>query len=157
MDEQLEANKRVVMRYVDEIQNAHRMERLGEIFAENVVDHMNWGNAAWQGLEAYKVSYPRLLQALPDLSSVVQFQIAEGDRVVTFKTASGTQRGRFLGQEPTGRKLTFTIIDIFRVQDGKITDFWGLYDEAGCLRQMGALPAKLPTLEAEPGTELSGS
>lgn len=139
MGQDLEANKRVVRRYVDEIQNEHRLERMGEIFAADVVDHMDLWGGAWQGLAAYEISYPRLLAGLPDLSSVVHFQIAEDDRVVTFKTARGTHLGRFLGQEPTGRALTFTIIDIFRIRDGRISDFWGLIDEAACLRQMGLL------------------
>ncbi len=137
MSHDLDANKRVVRRYIDEIQNAHRLERMGEIFADDVVDHMNLWGSAWQGLAAYRISYPRLLAGLPDLSSVLHFQIAEEDRVVSFKTASGTHRGHFLGQPATGRRLTFTIIDIFRIRDGKISEFWGLIDEATCLRQMG--------------------
>lgn len=139
-EEDLEANKRVVMRYVDEVQNQHRMERIREIFAEDVVDHMNLWGGSWQGLAAYELNYPKLLEALPDLSSIVLFQIAEGDKVVSFKTATGTHRGLFLGQPGTGKRLTFTIIDIFRIRDGKITDFWGLLDEAACYRQMGVLP-----------------
>ncbi len=140
MQHDLDANKRVVMRYVDEIQNQHRMERLGEIFTDDVADHMNLWGGAWQGLAAYRVSYPKMLEGLPDLSSIVHFQIAEGDRVVSFKTATGTHRGLFLGQPATGKRLTFTIIDIFRIRDGKISDFWGLIDEAACLRQMGVIP-----------------
>ena len=36
----LEQNKAVVQRYVDEIQNAHSLDALESIFAENFIDHM---------------------------------------------------------------------------------------------------------------------
>jgi predicted ester cyclase len=35
-----------------------------------------------------------------------------------------THAGEFMGYAPTGRKLTVTWIDIFRVRDGKLVEAW---------------------------------
>jgi len=46
--------------------------------------------------------------------------------VTTHKTYYGTHEGYFLGVVPTHRKIHFEIFDIMRVQNGKITDHWGV-------------------------------
>jgi len=141
MADDLAANKALVRRYVDEVQNGHRIEAMAEIFAADTTDHMNTWGGAFQGANAGVESYRAWLAVFPDLASEVRFQVAEGDKVVSFKTLTGTHRGTYHDVPATGRRVRFTIIDIFRIQDGRITDYWGLVDEAAILEQIGALGA----------------
>jgi predicted ester cyclase len=51
--------------------------------------------------------------------------IAEEDKVVVRGTARAIHdRGEWLGMAPTGNRLKETLIDIFRVKDGKIVEMW---------------------------------
>jgi predicted ester cyclase len=43
-------------------------------------------------------------KAFPDFRSVIEDQIAEGDKVVTRWRASGTHQGEFRGIAPTGKR-----------------------------------------------------
>jgi hypothetical protein len=45
---------------------------------------------------------------------------------------------------PTNRSCSVDEIVIFRVSEGKITEAWEIYDEAGMWRQLGVLPPGAP-------------
>ena len=137
---ELEKNKAVVQRYVDEIQHAHSLDALESIFAENFIDHMaSSGGLFVGGMDGLKRGYAAFLNAFPDLQVTVEEMIAEGDKVVAFKTLTGTHRGTHLGVPPTGKRVTYQIISIYRIEDGKIAAYWGLQDELSLKRQLGAI------------------
>ena len=66
--------------------------------------------------------------------------IAEGDKVVVSWAVQGTQRGRFMDVPPTGKQVTLTGINIYRLRDGKIVERWAEEDGLSLLHQLGALP-----------------
>jgi predicted ester cyclase len=77
--------------------------------------------------------------AFPDLSAVVEAEIAEGDTVVQRIACSGTHRGEFLGQPPTGRRVSWQLIAIQRINaDGRVAEHWASWDQLGVLRQLAA-------------------
>ncbi len=51
--------------------------------------------------------------------------IAEGDLVAVRYTTRAVHSGELFGVAPTGRTLTLTGIEIYRLDDGKIAEFWG--------------------------------
>ena len=61
----------------------------------------------------------------------------DGDLVTAVVTVSGTYQTELMGVAPTGNKVTFSQIDIWRVQDGKITDVWHNFANADILQQIG--------------------
>jgi SnoaL-like polyketide cyclase len=65
------------------------------------------------------------------------WQLADGDRVTTYKTYYGTHEGTFLGVAPTHRKIHFEAVDVMRVQNGKITDHWGVGNLLSLMEQIG--------------------
>jgi predicted ester cyclase len=67
--------------------------------------------------------------------------IAVDDKVVERFTARGTREGELMRIAPTGQTMTLPGIDIFRIQDGKIIERWGIVDQLGLMRQLGAVPA----------------
>ncbi len=108
----LERNKAVVQRYVDEVQNGHSLDTLEGIFAEDFVDHMATYGGQFQGMKGLRRGYSELLEAFPDLHVTVHDLIAEGDKVVIFKTTTGTHRGTYQGISPTGKRVQFENIYI---------------------------------------------
>ena len=55
--------------------------------------------------------------------------------------ASGTHSGHGLGLEPTGRRFEAEQMHMLRIADGRIAEHWGIRDDAGMMRQLGALQA----------------
>jgi predicted ester cyclase len=48
----------------------------------------------------------------------------DGDLVTVVVTVSGAYQTELMSVAPTGKKGTFSLIDIWRIKDGKITDIW---------------------------------
>ena len=78
--------------------------------------------------------------AFPDLQLTLDFQIAEGDRVLNCWTFHGTQTGEFLGIPPTGKEVTFRGLYAARFADGKIVEEVSEVDRYGLMQQLGAIP-----------------
>jgi steroid delta-isomerase-like uncharacterized protein len=93
------------------------------------------------GAQALKEVFTRLLRAFPDLRITIEDLIAEGDKVVSRNSVTGTHRGEYLGRPPTGRSITYQEIFIFRFADGRIAETWGVVDIFSQMRQLGVVPA----------------
>jgi len=78
--------------------------------------------------------------AFPDWHEEVVELVAEGDTVAGRFRCSGTHRGEFLGEPPTGRRMDVEEVFFLRAEDGKFVDFWGLEDSLGRMRQLGLAP-----------------
>ena len=83
-----------------------------------------------------------LRAAFPYFRADIHWQLADGDRVTTYKTYHGTHRGEFFGIASTGRQIQFETEDVMRVQGGKITEHWGVANLFSLMQQLGGLPAK---------------
>ncbi|MQY28378.1 ester cyclase [Nocardia aurantia] len=91
------------------------------------------------GVRAFHYVWTLLLRAYPDIQVHIQDLIAEDDKVVARSVVTGTHRGEYLGQAPTGRTVTYNEIFIARIADGRIVETWGVVDVLAQLRQLGAI------------------
>jgi predicted ester cyclase len=76
-------------------------------------------------------------KAFPDWHSDLHMLVGEGDIVVERFTASGTHQGELMGVAPTGNTVSLKGINIFRVRDGRVVEWWSRLDELGLFRQLG--------------------
>src|SRR5919107_1350520 len=74
--------------------------------------------------EEYKRSVTEFHAALSFAAVTFEYQIAEGDMVVTKFSARCIHRGEFLGVPPSGEEGTYSTIRINRIVRGKVTDEW---------------------------------
>jgi predicted ester cyclase len=81
-----------------------------------------------------------LLRGLPDLRITIKDLIAEGDKVVSRNTVTGTHQGEYMGLPPTGKTVTYNEIFIVRLADGRVAETWGVVDVLSQMRQLGAIP-----------------
>lgn len=79
-------------------------------------------------------------KAFPDATYHPEDLFAEGDKVAYRWSMQGTHTGEFLGIPPSGRRVSTSGIDIWRVEDGRMVEHWGAYDILGLMQQIGALP-----------------
>ena len=82
--------------------------------------------------------------ALPDLHAREQ-DITRGDKVAVRYTVEATHEGNLLGIGPTGRRVRWDAVDIYRFSDGMIIEEWVADDIAAIMYQVGAFaPPWLP-------------
>jgi predicted ester cyclase len=135
----VEANKAVVRRYWNELWNDKRGEIIGEIAAEPVTFHFPGGQAHQPATLTKWFDTAQV--AFPDVHFTLHLELAEGDLVATHWSYIATNTGLFLGRPPTGKQVTDTGTDIFRIKDGKIVEMWVVQDSLGLMQQLGVLPA----------------
>ncbi|MDX3100347.1 ester cyclase [Nonomuraea angiospora] len=96
---------------------------------------------ATTGTQAMKEVLAVLHRAFPDINVHIEDVIAEGDKVVTRNTVTGTHQGEYMGIAPTGRSITYKEILIARFAEGRIAETWAVVDVLSQMRQLGVFPA----------------
>jgi predicted ester cyclase/DNA-binding transcriptional ArsR family regulator len=134
------APKAVVRRNTEEVQTMGNFEVFEELFADDFIDHTPQPGTTPDKAGVRKL-YTYLRSAFPDFHAEIHWQLADGDRVTTYKTYYGTHEGLFLGIAPTHRKIHFETVDVMRVKNGKITDHWGVGNLLSLMQQIGGLEA----------------
>lgn len=136
-----EQNKALIVRFVEEFFNRGNMGVVGEIFAPDFIEHEQLPPGIPNGREGVKVLTTILRSAFPDFKATIDDILAEGDKVVIRMTWSGTQKGEFMGVPATGKRVSFGVIDIIRITNGKLVEHWGQMDSMSLMQQLGAIPA----------------
>jgi steroid delta-isomerase-like uncharacterized protein len=136
-----EAAKAVIRRNTEEVQGGGNFEVFEELFADDFLDHTPQPGRT-PDKDGARQLYKILRTAFPDFHADIHWQLADGDRVTTYKTYHGTHRREFLGVAPTGRKIHFETVDVMRVRGGKITEHWGVANLFSLMQQLGAWPPK---------------
>src|SRR5262249_12026991 len=90
--------------------------------------------------EGVKLLFLMYHSAFSDIQVTIEDIIAEGDKVVGRLTVCGTHTGNFAGIPPTGKRVTFQLMDIFRMVGDTIVEHWGIPDQFGLLQQLGVIP-----------------
>ncbi len=130
-----DANKAVVMRFINEVQIGKDLDVIDELFSPDLVNHPYSGDQH-RAIGQFKDTLAGFFRAFPDLNVTVNEQIAEGDTVATLKTFSATHDGDFFGVPASGKQVEFRVMEFMKVKDGKITDHWGMIDRPTLMRQI---------------------
>ena len=136
---QIERNKSLVRRWIEEGFNKRDMKVVDKIFLESLTinGHPISRDNLKQGMQ-YRFA------AFPDLHVTVEEMIGEGDKVGIWYTAEGTQRGEFEGISATGKRATWFGFDLLQIKGGKISAGRFIDDSLGLMRQLGATLSTLP-------------
>ena len=144
-----EANKAVARRYAEAILK-HDLTLYDEFFSVDSVYH-GPNLPELRGPEARKQFYASLIRAFPDVHLTVDELIAEGDKVVSCWSATGTHRGEWWGSAPSGKKLSWSGTSTLRVAGGKIVDESIQWDALGFMQQLGLAPTTIGQFTATAG------
>lgn len=145
----LDANKALMRRFYDEFWCKGNPDAVDELVAPGFTDHQ-LPPGMQPGPEGLKQLVREWRTGFPDMHEEVDMIFAEGDLVSGRFVLTGTHLGPFFGIAPTGRKVKITGIDIVRIRDGRITDFWYSEDQLSLLRQLGQIPNEpMPAPQAE--------
>lgn len=124
--------------------NAHDLSVLDETAAPGYVDHEQSGQSG-TGVAGTRRRLELFIRAFPDATFEPLDIIADDSCGVIRFRMTGTQRGEFMGIEPTGRTIDLEGVDIVRFNaEGKVAEHWGYTDNLQMLRQLGAVSERMP-------------
>ncbi|MGI0148958.1 MAG: ester cyclase [Thermoplasmata archaeon] len=135
-----QTNEATIRRFYDEVVTRGKMSVVDEITDRSFVDHEPPPPGFKSGIEGTKQLLNAMRTGFPDLQAAVNEVIPHGDKVVARTTWSGTHKGTFMNIPPTGKRVSFDVIDIVRFSGGKAVEHWGVTDNLGLLTQLGAIP-----------------
>lgn len=132
-----EANKRVVAAFYEEVFRKHNLDAVDRFMHDDYIQH-NPDTA--QGKKGFLDFHVGFFAAVPDFCAVINRMIAEDDLVFVFNTITGTHTGYgFLSYPPTGNKIKFDVVDMFRLRDGKLCEHWDVADTRALFSQVGGI------------------
>jgi steroid delta-isomerase-like uncharacterized protein len=139
-DQSNQRNVKLVRDFVETIKNKRQLEKLGDFFMTDYVEHNATVASFGKGIEGYKTFLGHLFSAFPDDKLTIEQIVSEGDRVAYRATETGTHQAIFLGIPATQKQATWTEIQFFRIQDGKIVEHWVDVDIFSWFTQLGVIP-----------------
>lgn len=131
-----EENEALITRWYEEVINGPNPELLHELLAE---DYAHESGSFPEQPGPHRI-LAALLTGFPDLQQTMDEVISTDDIVVVRWTATGTHAGEFQGHAPTGKTATWTGINIFEFECGRIVRVVTELDALGRLEQLGLLP-----------------
>ncbi len=132
-----EANKNIIRRYYEDFWNRWDAAALAELIAPDIEFRGSLGTVA-SGAGAFQQYMETVRAAFPDFHNAIEELIAEDDKVVARLTYTGTHRGELFGVAPTGRRIRYAGIAIFRIAGGRIASGCVLGDTRNLLEQLTA-------------------
>jgi predicted ester cyclase len=138
----IEAHKRSVREFTHIFKNEHNVDGIDHLFAKDFQHH--FAPPVRPGLDGFKDVGRMMNHAFPDVVVTEEDLIANEDTVVERSSAIGTHRGEFMGTGPTGRRIRWTEIHIYRFCEGQIVGHWVEWAMFQLMQQIGAIPGVPP-------------
>lgn len=133
-----EENKAIVRRFI-EAYNSRNLELFDDLVAADDIDHTH----RQEGLEKFRSLFLLAFEAFPDWHERIEDIIAEDDRVWVRVRATGTHTGEWnlfgVPLPPTGRKVAMSMVFIWRIANGRLTEGWEVDEDLDFLRRLGVV------------------
>jgi steroid delta-isomerase-like uncharacterized protein len=137
IDAAVGSNIEIVRKYTEKVFNAHNPELVSEYVTSDVKWHGGTLGTV-EGAESLVGLLQGFIGALPDLNAQEQDIVANGDTVAVRFVVEATHQGDLLGIPPTGRRVRWDAVDVYRLKDGKISEEWAADDLTAILHQVDA-------------------
>ena len=135
----LARNKDLIRRLHQEVWSKGNVKILDEFYSRKIVWHLLPLGVELKGLDQLEDHIRNHRQAFPDWTEKVQQIVAEGDLVATRYISTGTNKGSFAGNPPTGKRIQINEVAIHRIVDGKIVEQWIIPDVYSLDQQLGLI------------------
>jgi len=134
-----ETTKELVEEYIEKVWNRGDLTSLEELTTPDFIYHL--GGQPPRDLSGMRQFITMTFGAFPDWRVAIDSIVGEGDLVAVRWSGKATHQGPFHGAPPTGRQITVSGINYYRLEDGKVAEEWEQTDSLGMLGQLGILPA----------------
>jgi hypothetical protein len=128
--------------------NAHDSAAIAALHTPGIVHH--WGiGFDTEGIDELIGGIDGLLAAFPSAHWTVDQVWLAGDTVIVRYIVIGVQETEYMGVPASQDTVTWTGIQVMRLECGMVAEAWGEADHFGRLEQMGLIPIA-PEAEATP-------
>lgn len=135
----IEENKKFMRSFIEEVVNKKNLLATEELVDEDFIEHLPFPGQG-PGREGLKVALTAMFTGFPDMNWTVQEQIAEGEKVVTRFSWTGTHQGEFMGIPATSKRVEVWGVVIDVVKNGLFSESRIIMDTVGLLQQLGVIP-----------------
>jgi predicted ester cyclase len=125
-----------------EAMNRHDAAVLVRQHTEDGVVDSPLSNGVARGHDAIERVYLSFFRAFPDVRLRQDSLLIDGPHAVQLVTLTGTDSGGLMGESPSGRPFTMSMVLLDVLREGRIVRERRIYDFTGLLVQIGALKAK---------------
>lgn len=133
-----EENKKFMNYFIEEVINKKNVNATDALVSEGFIEHVPFPGQQ-PGREGLKFVLNAMFTAFPDMSWTVNEQIAEGEKVVTRFTWTGTHRGEFMGIPATEKRVEVWGVVIDVVRNNFFSESRIIMDNIGLLQQLGVM------------------
>jgi predicted SnoaL-like aldol condensation-catalyzing enzyme len=135
MDEK--GNKQVVGDFYEQVFRHHDLAAVDRFMDDDYIQH---NPDVAQGKAGFVEFHKGFFRAFPDSCASITKMVAEDDLVFVYNTITATHTGKgFLDYPPTGNKIRYEVVDMFRLRDGKLAEHWDVADTRALFSQVGAI------------------
>src|ERR1700682_4820975 len=131
------SNEAIYRRLIEEGFNEGNLAVADELVSPDAREYQRGSD---DGPEGVKKTISYLRSAFPDFKITIDEVVVSGDTVWARQKGGGTNLGSFAGHPPTGINAFTDVIDVGRIEDGRIVEHGGVPDELGMMMQLGHIP-----------------
>lgn len=118
----VEEHQELIRRLYDEGFNRGNLNVVDAVFHSHFIDHSTPDQPP--GIQGVKDYIAMVRTGFPDLVVTIEDLFAAGDKVVVRTTWRGVHLGPYEDIAPTRKNVSRTMIQIFRVKAGKLSEEW---------------------------------
>lgn len=107
-----------------------------ELLTANFIANLPGLPEPLHGREVWRSGAQAMREAFPDLRIDIEDIFGAGDKVAVRVRFHGTHEGPFQGIPPTHRQVSFSSIEIYRLEGDKIAEEWVSPDMMGLMQQI---------------------
>jgi len=123
----------------DEVINEGKLDVAAEVTTPATRVHVPFAHPG-HGTPGLQKIASGLREGFPDIRVEVEDIFGVDDKVVArWKTTRQTHTGEYRGLPPTGKEVRVTAIQMFRLENERIVEFWLEMDQLNAIRQMGVV------------------
>jgi predicted ester cyclase len=133
-----EASRAVVARFFNEVLIGHDLDALAEHVSPDILIHPAAMpcEAGYYGVAGAGRWLGTTWDAFLDLTVSSDATVAQGDIVAVRWSARGTSTGSFLGLPPTGGKVEYSGVSMYRIEGDRIAEIWDTRNSLGIMLQL---------------------
>lgn len=136
-----EPNRALVLRWHEEGINGQNVDLALQLCATDFQFHFAFITPDYPaGAAALRHWALATFEFFPDFRVTLEDMICEGDRVAFRVGITATHGGEIFGAPPTGKRLAWDGMGIFRIENGRFAEFWWMPDLYTLMDQLGVGP-----------------
>lgn len=131
--------EQIVRKFFDEVRSGNNPDFSNQLMAEKVLAHQivsEEEQTVCRTPEDYAEHVREMIEVYGDFSLEIQEFLVQGSKVYVRWKQVGMHVGEIDGYEPTGLPIIQIASAVYRVEDGKIAEYWIQIDRSGIQNQL---------------------